>query len=218
MDATDASMCVERGVDALVVSNHGGRQLDGARCVINRIYVFLKIGFVCACVCYNAHRMTHASQLTESRLQLLHITHRKGQQNTMLDHIHAIRQISVMHMTKSPYIHVSVRSSITSLRTIVDAVGGDIEIHMDGGIRSGQDILRALSLGTQGVYIGRPYLYGLGAGGQAGVEHALDIMHKEMSLSMALCGETDIKDMGLHNLDRVPSDFLGPHQNTQQNN
>ena len=107
----------------------------------------------------------------------------------------------------SPFI---LRSSITSLRTIVDAVGDDIEIHFDGGVRSGQDILRALSLGTQGVYIGRPYLYGLGAGGQAGVEHALDIMRKEMSMSMALCGETDVKDMGLHNLDRVPSDFLSP--------
>jgi len=130
MDPEDARLCVERGVDALVVSNHGGRQLDGAR------------------------------------------------------------------------------SSITSLRSIVDAVGNDIEIHMDGGVRSGQDVLRALSLGAKGVYVGRPYLYGLGAGGQKGVEHALEIIKKEMSLTMSLCGETNVKDMGLQNLDRVSADFL----------
>lgn len=130
MDPEDARLCVQRGVDALVVSNHGGRQLDGAR------------------------------------------------------------------------------SSISSLRAIVDAVGNDIEVHMDGGVRSGQDVLRALSLGAKGVYVGRPYLYGLGAGGQQGVEHALEIIKKEMSLTMSLCGETNVKDMGLHNLDRVSSDFL----------
>ena len=90
----------------------------------------------------------------------------------------------------------------------MNAVGNDVEIHMDGGVRSGQDVLRALSLGAKGVYVDRPYLYGLGAGGQQGVEHALDIIKKEMSLTMSLCGETKVKDIGLHNLDCVPSDFL----------
>ncbi|MET3108920.1 L-lactate dehydrogenase (cytochrome) [Oxalobacteraceae bacterium GrIS 2.11] len=115
MDPEDARLAVESGADALIVSNHGGRQLDGAP------------------------------------------------------------------------------SSIRALPAIVDAVGSNIEVHMDGGIRSGQDVLKALALGARGVYIGRPFLYGLGAMGQAGVTKCLEIIRNELDLTMAFCGHTDIK-------------------------
>jgi L-lactate dehydrogenase (cytochrome) len=114
-DAEDARLAVDSGADALIVSNHGGRQLDGAP------------------------------------------------------------------------------SSITALPAIVDAVGQKIEVHMDGGIRSGQDVLKARALGARGTYIGRAFLYGLGAMGQAGVTKALEIIHKELDLTMAFCGRTDIE-------------------------
>jgi L-lactate dehydrogenase (cytochrome) len=113
-DVRDAQLAVRSGADALVVSNHGGRQLDGAQ------------------------------------------------------------------------------SSIEALPEIVDAVGSQIEVHMDGGVRSGQDVLRALALGARGVYIGRPFLYGLGAMGEAGVTKCLEIIHKELDVSMAFCGHTQI--------------------------
>jgi L-lactate dehydrogenase (cytochrome) len=113
-DVEDAKLAVASGADALIVSNHGGRQLDGAE------------------------------------------------------------------------------SSIRALPAVVDAVGSQIEVHMDGGIRSGQDVLKARALGAKGVYIGRSYIYGLGAMGQAGVTKALEIIHKEMDITMALCGRTDI--------------------------
>jgi L-lactate dehydrogenase (cytochrome) len=113
-DAEDARIGVESGADALVVSNHGGRQLDGAP------------------------------------------------------------------------------SSISALPAIVDAVGSKIEVHMDGGIRSGQDVLKARALGARGTYIGRAFLYALGAMGEAGVTKALEIIHKELDLTMAFCGRTDI--------------------------
>ena len=86
-------------------------------------------------------------------------------------------------------------SSIQALPAVVDAVGSQIEVHMDGGIRSGQDVLKARALGARGVYIGRAMLYGLGAMGQAGVTKALQIIHKEMDISMALCGRTDINQV-----------------------
>ena len=113
-DAEDARLAVESGADAMIVSNHGGRQLDGAQ------------------------------------------------------------------------------SSIEALPAIVDAVGKQIEVHMDGGIRSGQDVLKARALGAQGTYIGRAFLYGLGAMGQPGVEKALQIIHNELSLTMAFCGRTQM--------------------------
>ena len=113
-DAEDARLAVESGADAMIVSNHGGRQLDGAA------------------------------------------------------------------------------SSINALPGIVQAVGKGIEVHMDGGVRSGQDVLKARALGAQGTYIGRAMLYGLGAMGEAGVTKALQIIHKELDISMALCGHTDI--------------------------
>jgi L-lactate dehydrogenase (cytochrome) len=83
-------------------------------------------------------------------------------------------------------------SSISALPAIVDAVGSRIEVHMDGGIRSGQHVLKAVALGAKGTYIGRAMLYGLGAMGEEGVDHALEIIHKELDLSMAFCGRTDI--------------------------
>ncbi|MFN3631018.1 MAG: L-lactate dehydrogenase [Casimicrobiaceae bacterium] len=115
MDVEDARLAVESGADALIVSNHGGRQLDGAE------------------------------------------------------------------------------SSIRALPAIVAEVGNKIEVHMDGGIRSGQDVLRAIALGAKGTYIGRAWLYGLGALGEAGVMKALEIIQKELELTMAFCGRTDIR-------------------------
>lgn len=117
MDAEDARLAVESGADALIVSNHGGRQLDGAQ------------------------------------------------------------------------------SSIEALPAIVDAVGTQIEVHMDGGVRSGQDVIRALALGARGVYVGRPFLYGLGAQGEAGVTKCLEIIHKELDLTMAFCGLRDVQQV-----------------------
>ncbi len=113
-DVEDARLAVESGADAMIVSNHGGRQLAGAQ------------------------------------------------------------------------------SSIEALPAIVDAVGKQIEVHMDGGIRSGQDVLKARALGAQGTYIGRAFLYGLGAMGQPGVEKALQIIHNELDLTMAFCGRTQM--------------------------
>jgi L-lactate dehydrogenase (cytochrome) len=118
LDPEDAKMAAKTGADAIVVSNHGGRQLDGAR------------------------------------------------------------------------------SSISMLPRIVDAVGDQIEVHLDGGIRSGQDVLKAIALGAKGTYIGRPFLYGLGAMGKEGVTLALDIIRKEMDITMALCGKRRITDVG----------------------
>jgi L-lactate dehydrogenase (cytochrome) len=113
-DAEDARLAVNSGADALIVSNHGGRQLDGAP------------------------------------------------------------------------------SSITALPAVVDAVAKNIEVWMDGGIRSGQDVLKARALGARGTLIGRAWLYGLGAMGQEGVTKALEIIHKELDLTMAFCGRTNI--------------------------
>ncbi len=130
LDAEDARMALNVGADAIIVSNHGGRQLDGAL------------------------------------------------------------------------------SSIRMLPTIMDAVGDRIEVHLDGGIRSGQDVLKAVAMGARGTYIGRAFVYGLGAMGQAGVTRALEVVHKELDISMALCGERDIANVGRHNL-LVPRGFAG---------
>ncbi len=118
-DVEDAKLAVQSGADALVVSNHGGRQLDGAQ------------------------------------------------------------------------------SSIEALPAIVAAVGSDIEVWMDGGIRSGQDVLKAWALGARGTLIGRAMVYGLGAMGEEGVSKALQIIHKELDVTMAFCGHTQI-----HNVDQ----------------
>ena len=122
LDAEDAKLAVAHGADAIIVSNHGGRQLDGAP------------------------------------------------------------------------------SSIRVLPEIVAAVGSKTEIHLDGGIRSGQDILKAVALGAKSTYIGRAFLYGLGAGGEAGVTRVLEIIRKEMDITMALCGERDIRKIGAHTI------------------
>ena len=116
LDVDDAKMAADTGADALIVSNHGGRQLDGAP------------------------------------------------------------------------------SSISMLPKIAEAVGDRIEVHMDGGIRSGQDVLKAMALGAKGTFIGRPFLYGLGAGGKAGVRQALEIIRKEMDTTLALCGKRNIHE------------------------
>ncbi|WP_188317971.1 alpha-hydroxy acid oxidase [Brucella suis] len=126
LDVEDAKMAAKSGADAIIVSNHGGRQLDGAP------------------------------------------------------------------------------SSISMLQPIVEAVGDRIEVHVDGGIRSGQDVLKARALGAQGVYIGRPFLYGLGAMGKEGVTLALEIIRKEMDITMALCGKRDINEIDksiIHSID-----------------
>ena len=83
---------------------------------------------------------------------------------------------------------------------IVGAVGDQIEIHMDGGIHSGQDVLKALALGTKGVYIGTPFLYGLGAMGRKGVKLSLEIIRKELDTTMALCGERDLSNINRSHL------------------
>jgi L-lactate dehydrogenase (cytochrome) len=116
-DVEDAKLAVATGADAIVVSNHGGRQLDGAQ------------------------------------------------------------------------------SSIKALPPIVAAVGDQIEVWMDGGIRSGQDVLKAWALGAKGVLIGRAMVYGLGAMGEAGVTKALQIIHKELDITMAFCGHTNIQNV-----------------------
>jgi L-lactate dehydrogenase (cytochrome) len=117
LDPEDARLAVNSGADALIVSNHGGRQLDGAM------------------------------------------------------------------------------SSVSMLPAIVDAVDKRMEVWLDGGIRSGQDILRAVALGARGTMIGRAFVYGLGAGGQEGVTKALEILANELDVTMALCGHRDIHDI-----------------------
>lgn len=115
MEPADARLAADSGADALVVSNHGGRQLDGAP------------------------------------------------------------------------------ATIEVLPEIVDAVGNEMEVWMDGGIRSGQDVLKALALGARGTMIGRAWLYGLGARGEAGVTRCLEIISRELDLSMAFCGHRDVR-------------------------
>jgi L-lactate dehydrogenase (cytochrome) len=122
LDAEDARAAVNAGADAVIVSNHGGRQLDGAP------------------------------------------------------------------------------STIRVLPEIVDAIGKQTEVFLDSGIRSGQDVLKALAMGAKGTFIGRAMLYGLGAGGEAGVTRALEIIRKELDTTMALCGERDVRNIGLHNI------------------
>ena len=121
-DVEDAKIASKLGADAIIVSNHGGRQLDGAS------------------------------------------------------------------------------ATIDMLGPIVDAVGKKTEVFLDSGIRTGIDVLRAMALGAKGTMIGRAYIYGLGAGGEAGVTRALEIIRKEMDITMALCGERDVKKFGRHNL------------------
>ena len=92
-------------------------------------------------------------------------------------------------------IHALFQAKGDAVLGIVDAVGSQIEVHLDGGIRSGQDVLKAYALGAKGTYIGRAFLYGLGAMGEAGVTKALEIIHRELDLSMAFCGRTKISQV-----------------------
>ncbi|GGB03382.1 alpha-hydroxy acid oxidase [Allosediminivita pacifica] len=130
MDPRDALEAVNVGADAIVVSNHGGRQLDGTI------------------------------------------------------------------------------SSIRALEKVVDAVGDKIEVHLDSGIRSGQDVLRAVAMGAKSTWIGRAFVYGLGAMGEKGVTRALEVIQKEMETTMGLCGVTDVKDVDRDIL-MVPKGFSG---------
>ena len=130
IDPRDALEALNVGADAIIVSNHGGRQLDGAL------------------------------------------------------------------------------SSIRALPAIVEAVGDKIEVHLDSGIRSGQDVLKALALGAKGTYIGRSFVYGLGAMGEVGVTKALEIIRKELDISMAFCGRTDVETLDRDVL-MVPEGFTG---------
>lgn len=130
LDPRDAIEACNVGADAIVVSNHGGRQLDGAV------------------------------------------------------------------------------SSIRALEPIMDAVGDKIEVHLDSGIRSGQDVLKAVAMGAKGAWIGRAYIYGLGAMGEAGVTKALEVIHKELDTSMALCGHRDVNTVDRDIL-MVPKNFSG---------
>ena len=102
-------------------------------------------------------------------------------------------------------------ATVDMLGPIVDAVGDKIEVHFDSGIRSGIDVMKAIALGAKGAYIGRAYIYGLGAGGEAGVTRALEIISKELDTTMALCGERDIGNVGRQNLVMpMASHDLGP--------
>ena len=130
LDPVDARRAADFGADAIIVSNHGGRQLDGAV------------------------------------------------------------------------------SSITMLPSILRAVGDKTEVWLDSGIRSGQDVMKAMAMGAKGTMIGRSYIYGLGAMGQAGVTRALEVMQKEMDITMALCGATTVDGLSRENL-LIPADFEG---------
>ena len=130
LDVEDAKRAVDVGADAIVVSNHGGRQQDGAL------------------------------------------------------------------------------SAIRMLPSILEAVGDKVEVHFDSGIRSGQDVLKAVAMGAKSTYIGRAFVYGLGAMGEAGVTRALEVIHKELDTAMALSGERDVRNLGRHNLP-IPADFEG---------
>ncbi|WP_417239879.1 alpha-hydroxy acid oxidase [Celeribacter halophilus] len=130
MEPEDATMAAKVGCDAIIVSNHGGRQLDGAL------------------------------------------------------------------------------SSIRALQPILDAVGDQVDVHLDSGIRSGQDVLKALAMGAKGTFIGRAFVYGLGAMGEEGVTKALEVIQKELDVSMALCGRKTIADLDRDML-KIPEDFAG---------
>jgi L-lactate dehydrogenase (cytochrome) len=125
-------LAVQTGADAIIVSNHGGRQLDGAP------------------------------------------------------------------------------ATIDMLGAIVDAVGDKTEVFFDSGIRTGIDIMKAMALGAKGTMVGRAYIYGLGAGGEAGVTRALEILKSELDVTMGLCGESDIAKVGRHNLMLPPPPFTIP--------
>ncbi len=105
-------------------------------------------------------------------------------------------------------------ATIDMLGPIVDAVGERIEVHFDGGIRSGVDIMKAMAMGAKGTFIGRSYVYGLGAAGEAGVTRALEILQSELSVTMGLCGERDITEVGRHNLLMPPPPFFIPEPST----
>ena len=104
------------------------------------------------------------------------------------------------------------RSSISALPAIVDAVGDKTEVFVDGEILFGPGCVQGDSPGARSVFIGRAFLWGLGAGGEAGVTRVLDILRRELDITMALCGERDVRDVGIHNLDLEGGWTLGAGQ------
>jgi L-lactate dehydrogenase (cytochrome) len=134
-DVDDALIAAKLGSDGIIVSNHGGRQLDGAP------------------------------------------------------------------------------ATIDMLAPIVDAVGNSCDVYLDSGIRTGMDVMKAMSLGAKGTFIGRAYVYGLGAAGEAGVTRALEIFRSELDTTLALCGERDIADVGRHNIMMPAPTFTIPAPN-----
>ena len=101
-------------------------------------------------------------------------------------------------------------ATIDMLAPIVDAVGDKIEVHFDSGVRSGIDVMKAVALGAHSTYVGRAYIYGLGAAGEAGVTRALQIIYKELDTTMALCGEREISNVGRHNIAMPVQSHLMP--------
>jgi L-lactate dehydrogenase (cytochrome) len=105
-------------------------------------------------------------------------------------------------------------ATIDMLAPIVDAVGHRTDVYIDSGIRTGMDVMKSLAMGAKGTFIGRAYIYGLGAAGQAGVSRALEIFKSELDTTLALCGERDIKNVGRHNLLLPPPPFIVPPPQT----
>jgi L-lactate dehydrogenase (cytochrome) len=101
-------------------------------------------------------------------------------------------------------------ATVDMLAPIVDAVGDRVEVFFDSGIRTGIDIMKAMALGAKGTMVGRAYVYGLGAAGEAGVTRALEILRSELDVTMGLCGERDIHDVGRHNLLMPTAEFTIP--------
>ena len=91
-------------------------------------------------------------------------------------------------------------SSILALKKITEKLDKSLDIYFDGGIRTGQDIIKALALGAKGIFMGRPYLYGLGAGGAKGIERVIEILVEELTTALVLCGETDVNNLNSRNL------------------
>ena len=126
-------------------------------------------------------------------------------QNLTVMFLSSTSKVAVLSVVVVP---LTVRSPvIVALPPIVDAVNDRAEVWLDGGIRSGQDVLRTIALGAQGTLIGRAFLYGLGANGQAGVTQALEIIHKELDLTMGLCGQSELQKVGSSILLEPGSDY-----------
>jgi isopentenyl diphosphate isomerase/L-lactate dehydrogenase-like FMN-dependent dehydrogenase len=112
-----------------------------------------------------------------------------------MDGIETARRLKILDIPQPPFIVMATAHGREEVIKHAEAVGNEIEVWMDGGIRSGQDVLKARALGARGTLIGRSFLYALGAYGEAGVTRALQILHKELDITMAFCGRTQIDDV-----------------------